>query len=156
LGAFANMRYFRLSDGGVQCGHEGLSVGSAPMLSRSLQADGVEVWVVRPTEELDHDLSARYGHAIDLTSKRGGLEGVARALQRGDMTLAKIGAVLLGFPDPPSLAKDTSARGSLALAAQLFWSGLLKGDWDPSKHHERASRPISASSRPKTRPICPR
>jgi hypothetical protein len=143
LGAFASMRFFRLSDAGVQCGEDGFFVGSAPMLLRSPRASGGEFWAVRPTDELDRDLGACYGFPIDVASKRDGLAGVARALERGETALAKIAAVLLGFPDPPSLAKDTPARGSLELAAQLFWSGLLKGDWDPAKHPRTGAPPNS-------------
>jgi len=47
--------------------------------------------------------------------------------------------VLLGFPDPPGLAKDAPALGSAELAMQLAASGLLK-DWD-STQHPRAGCP---------------
>ena len=66
--------------------------------------------------------------------KQGGLEAVARALDRGNLALASIGAVLLRFPDPPALTKDAPPRGSAELAAQLAAEGLLKADWDSSKH----------------------
>jgi hypothetical protein len=141
LGAFASMRLFRLSDGGVQCGENGFFVGSTPMLVGSPRPGGGHFWAVRPSDELDCDLGAVYGLPIDVASKRDGLAGVARALERGEMALAKIAAVLLGFPDPPVLAKDAPAPGSLELAAQLFWSGLLKGDWDPAKHPRTGEPP---------------
>jgi hypothetical protein len=96
---------------------------------------------VRPSEELERDLGAGYGLPIDIAAKHGGLAGVARALERGDLALAKIAAVLLQFPDPPSLAKDAPPCGSVELAAQLFESGLLKGDWDPAKHPRTGTAP---------------
>lgn len=133
MGALANLRFFRPSERGVQCGEDGLFVGSTPMLRRSPRVGGGESWAVRPSDELDHDLSDGYGLPIDTGAKRDGLAGVARALERGEMALAKIAALLLRFPNPPSLAKGAPARGSVELAAQLFESGLLK-DWDSSQH----------------------
>ena len=65
---------------------------------------------------------------------------VARALERNDLALAQIAALLLQFPDPPSLTKDYSAQGAAALAWQLIESGLLKADWDSAKH-PRAGEP---------------
>jgi hypothetical protein len=141
LGAFPNMRFFRLSDGSVQCSEDGLFVGSVPMLIRSSQAGRGEFWTVRAGDELDRDLGECYGLPIDVASKRASLEGVARALNRGEMALAKIAAVLLGFPDPPSLTKGAPTSGSVELATQLFWSGLLKGDWDPDKHPRTGEPP---------------
>ncbi|MGD0763157.1 MAG: AHH domain-containing protein [Roseiarcus sp.] len=133
MGAVPLMRFFRLSEGGVQCGEDGLFVGSTPLLLRSSRPSGGDSWVVRPSDELERDLGASYGLPIDVAAKHGGLTGVARALERGDLALAKIAAVLLQFPDPPSLAKGAPPRGSVELAAQLFESGLLK-EWDESKH----------------------
>jgi hypothetical protein len=142
MGAFANMRFFRLSDGGVRCGADGFFVGRVPMLVRSPpRSGGGEFWTARPAEELERDLCACYGLPVDIASKHYGLAGVAQALGRGELALAKIAAVLLSFPDPPALTKDASERGSLELAAQLFWSGLLKGDWDPAKHPRTGEPP---------------
>ncbi len=132
MGAVPFMRFFRLADGGVQCGDDGLFVGSTPILRRSPRPGGGG-WAARPSDELERDLSACYGLPIDVAAKREGLAGVARALERGDVALAKIAALLLRFPDPPSLAKDAPERGSRELAERLFESGLLK-EWDESKH----------------------
>ena len=140
MGAFTNMRVFRLNEG-VRCGEDGFFVGSAPMLVQTPQTEGSGRWVVRAIEELNYDLSACYGLPIDVASKCDGLAGVARSLDRGEIALAQIGAVLLGFPDPPSLAKDAQGRGSFELAAQLLWSGLLKADWDPAKHPRTGTAP---------------
>lgn len=142
LGVFSNMRFFRLTDGGVHCGKTGFFIGSVPVLVRSPGCVGDdEIWTVRSSEELERDLSDCYGVPVEIASKRNGLAVVAQALERGELALAKIAAVLLGFPDPPSLTKDTSAYDSLELAVQLFWSGLLKGDWDPTKHPRTGEPP---------------
>jgi hypothetical protein len=141
MGAISDIRMFRLSEEGVRCGYDGFFIGTAPMLVRAPRAGGGQGWIARPTEELDRDLSACYGLPIDVVSKRDGLAGVARALDRGEIVLAQIAAVLLGFPDPPSLAKDGTVRGPFELAAQLLRSGLLKGDWDPAKHPRTGTAP---------------
>jgi hypothetical protein len=143
LGAIPLMRFFRLNDGGVQCDEDGLFVGSTPLLLRSRRPGGGDSWAVRPSDELEADLGACYGLPIDVAAKREGMAGVARALERGEMPLAKIAALLLRFPDPPSLAKDAPARGSFELAARLFESGLLK-EWDESKHPRTGTAPNRA------------
>ena len=128
-----NLRFFRLAEGGLTCGPEGLFVGGAPMLRRARSNDGGG-WDPRPVSERDEALAEVYGLPVDSAAKQGGLATVARALDRGDFALASIGAVLLRFPDPPALTKDAPPRGSAELAAQLAAEGLLKADWDPSKH----------------------
>jgi hypothetical protein len=128
-----NLRFFRLAKGGVTCGPDGLFVGGAPMLRRA-RSDDDGGWTPRPVSERDEALAEVYGLPVDSAAKQGRLAAVARALDRGDLTLASIGAVLLRFPDPPALTKDAPPRGSAELAAQLAAEGLLKGDWDPSKH----------------------
>jgi hypothetical protein len=141
VSAFPILRFFRLSDDGVRCGADGLFVGAAPLLVRSPQPDGGAALTPRPADELDHDLSDLYGLPVDSAAKRNGLAAVARGLESGDLARAQIAAVLLRLPDPPSLTKDASERGSLDLARQLFESGLLKGDWDPSKHPRTGEPP---------------
>jgi hypothetical protein len=77
-----------------------------------------------------------------LRSKAAGLACAARALDRGDVALAQIAAVLLRLPDPSPLGKaDLSAEAIKTLAAELIWSGLLKGDWDPDKHPRTGTSP---------------
>jgi hypothetical protein len=134
------MRFFRLTDAGVRCGEEGLFVGAIPMLVRSPLPGGGYSWTVRPTDELDDELSDVFGLPIEAAAKRRGLAGVARALERGDHALAKITALLLRLPDPPSVANEGASLGSLELAEQLFSSGLLK-DWDPAKHPRTQAPP---------------
>jgi hypothetical protein len=141
LGAISDIRMFRLTKDGVQCGQEGFFVGSTPMLVRGPRVGGGRGWTARPIEELNRDLSVRYGTPIDIASKRDGLGRVARALDHSDLALAQITAVLLSFPDPPSLVKDGAAFCCFELAAQLFWSGLLKSEWDPAKHPRTGTPP---------------
>ncbi|MBV8473011.1 MAG: hypothetical protein JO107_02780 [Hyphomicrobiales bacterium] len=129
MGAPQICRFFRLSEAGVRCGPDGLFVGAVPLLRRAATGG----WEARPREELEGALSVVYGLPIDLSSKQAGLAGVAGALGRGEVALAAIGAVLLGFPDSPLLAKDGPACGSSDLAAQLLGSRLLKG-WASSQH----------------------
>lgn len=140
MGAVPVMRFFRLSEGGVRCGEDGLFVGPTPLLLRSSRPGGGDAWAVRTNDELERDLCACYGLPIDVAAKRPRMAEVARALERGDLALAKISALLLRFPDPPSLAKDAPERGSVELAAQLIESGLLK-DWDASKHPRTGTAP---------------
>lgn len=138
MSALPLIRFFRLSEDGVHCGADGLHIGAAPLLCRAASGG----WAVRPRDEAEAELTALHGLPIDLSGKAGGLATVAGALDRGDAALAAIAAVLLGLPDPPGLAKDAPARGSVELAAQLFASGLLK-DWDPAKHPRVGDKPYA-------------
>ena len=126
-------RWFALAEGGVQCGEHGLLVEETPILRRSARAGGGDSWQVRPVDDLNHELSACYGLPIDAAAKREGFEVVAKSLERGDLALAQIAALLLRFPDLPSLAKG-DGRDREALAAELLQSGLLNGDCFPRNH----------------------
>ena len=131
--------WFALAEGGVQCDEQGLFVGETPILRRSRRAGG-NSWTVRPIDDLNRELGARYGLPIDAATKREGFAVVAKALERRDLALAQIAALLLQFPDPPSLAK-AEGHDRAALAAELLRSGLLKGDWDPDKHPRTGTPP---------------
>ncbi len=100
---------------------------------RSCAGRGRDSWDVRPIDDLNRDLSACYGLPVETASKRAGFAVVAKALERGEIALAQIAAVLLQLPDPPPLAK-LEGRDRPYLAVELFRSGLLKGDWDSDKH----------------------
>lgn len=136
------MRTFALRPEGVRCGADGLFVGSVALLRRQRTSSGRENWFVRPADELEDELSARYGLPIEVAAKAGGLACVARALERGELALAGIAAVLLQFPDPPPLEKGFPAPADWALlAAELAASRLLKGDWDSAKHPRTGQKP---------------
>jgi hypothetical protein len=136
------MRMFILRPEGVRCEADGLFVGAVPLLRRARDSHGREHWSPRPAAELDNELTARYGLPISVIAKASRLASVARALDRGDLALAGIGAVLLQFPDPPPLEKGAPAANDWTrLAAELACSGLLKGDWDPARHPRTGEKP---------------
>ena len=150
MGAFPVFRFFRLSDEGVRCDENGLFVGGAPLLAASPRPRGGVAWAARPADEQRHDLGSRYGFPVDVAAKREGLAGVARALEHGDLALAQVSALLLRFPDPPSLAKGArraarrSSRGNWSRAAFSRRTGIRRNIREP------ASRRIPAGSRPRT------
>jgi hypothetical protein len=126
-------RMFRLARAAISCERDGLSVGGVRLLE--CEESGQRSWRLRPIADLNLELSATYGLPVDIASKAAGLAGVAEALDRGDLALAQIASLCLQFPDPPDLQKSARSNEDMeALAAQLFWSGLLKGDWDELEH----------------------
>jgi hypothetical protein len=136
------MRVFTLRPEGVRCGADGLFVDSVPLLRRARDPYGREHWSLRSASELDSELTERYGLPIDVTTKAGGFASIARSLDRGDLALAEIGALLLQFPDPPPLGKSArAAEVWVRLAVDLACSGLLKSDWDPAKHPRTGEKP---------------
>jgi len=132
-------RRFSLSNmpgAGISCGHDGLFVGAVPLLERR-HGEGLsecEEWQARHLPEINQDLSEHYGLPIEFGRKLGGLQAVARALSRGDMLHAQIVTLHLEIPDPPALGKSQGSNEIVDLARQLHASGLLKEDWDPTKH----------------------
>jgi hypothetical protein len=131
-------RHFRLSEQrncGVFCDENGLLVGGVPLLERFRSSSGPGQWRPRQVFDLNRDLSKRYGLPIDISSKMRSLAAIARALDRGDLVHALIAAPHLQLPDPPDLAKSApTVREAIDLARSLRTSGLLKADWDPTKH----------------------
>ena len=120
---------------GVCCGEDGVFVGSVPLLERSRSQSEADQWQPRPVPDLNRDLSECYDLPIEFTPKIGGLAAVSRALNRGDLLHAQIATMHLQIPDPPPLTKSPqNAEEIIDLARQLRASGLLKEDWDPSKH----------------------
>jgi hypothetical protein len=131
-------RRFSLSDQrgyGVSCDATGVFVGAVALLESCRNCGGFRKWRLRPTDELDRDLSKCYGVPVEFAAKIEGLAAIARALDRGDVLFAQIGTLHLEIPDPPLLGKAApSASDVVALAKQLYASDLLKRGWDPSKH----------------------
>jgi hypothetical protein len=91
-------------NGGIFCDERGAFVGAVPMLART-RKNGKDEWQPRDCDDLSQEMSAQYGLPIDMSSKRGGLTAIAKALDEGDGVRAQIATVLLGIPDPPSLSK---------------------------------------------------
>ncbi len=118
-------RAFGLRPEGVHCGRDGLFVGSVGLLRRERSSYGREYWSVRSSSELEDELTARYGLPIEVAAKAGGLASVARALDRGDLALAGIAAVLLQFPDPPPLEKGAPVSDDWA---KLAWGDEMDFD----------------------------
>jgi hypothetical protein len=132
-------RRFSLSNvpcAGISCGHEGLFVGAVPLLERRHGGalSGCDEWQPRGLPAINQELSEHYGLPIEFGGKVGGLRAVARALSRGDLLHAQIVTLHLEIPDPPVLAKSLSSSQVFDLVRQLHASGLLKEDWDPTKH----------------------
>jgi hypothetical protein len=95
---------------------------------------------------------------VDTAGKCGGLNVAARALSTGNIALAQIAALHLQLPDLPTLEKGAGSPEAMArLAASLYWSGLLKADWDPHKHPRTGEPPnrgwfATVSARPTVPP----
>jgi hypothetical protein len=62
------------------------------------QLPGLEKFRPRPVADLNRDLSRRYGLPVDLSTKTGGLEVIAEALNRGDFIHAHIATLHLQIP----------------------------------------------------------
>lgn len=128
-------RRFRLttrSKTGLQCDGHGLFLGDAPLLE---EESGRGHWRPRPIDELNRDLTARYGLPVDLSSKVGGLAAISRAIEKGDATYAQLLALQLELPDLPEDPGRTDEGALVKIAAGLRQSGLLKLlEWDESKH----------------------
>ena len=119
---------------GVSCDADGAHIGDVPLLKRSI-IDGKEKWEPRECAELSKDICGSLGLPIDMSSKMGGIRAISNALNKGDVARAQIATVLLGIPDPPALSKGADNRAELnKFIDDLFWSGLLKADWDPDEH----------------------
>jgi hypothetical protein len=120
---------------GIFCSQDGLFVGGVPILERIFGNDSSEQWRPRPAIDLNRDLSKRYGVPVEIVSKMERLEGIGQALDRGDHVYAMIATLHLEFPDPPDLTRSTpGSRGAVDLSRSLKARGLLKADWNPSKH----------------------
>jgi hypothetical protein len=140
LGGLA-AREFRLTREGVACSEAGLAIGGVALLARAAATPQAS-WSVRPLADLDAELTARYGLAVDVSDKAEGIAVVARALDKGDIALAQIAALLLQFPDPPEFAKQALEGSALvSLASELICSGLLKGDWNSDAHPRTGTPP---------------
>jgi len=133
--------FYRLSDRGVSCSRDGLFVAGAPLLERDKGQAKAASWRPLAKQEVDELLTSRYGLPIDSTNLVGGLELVAKSLNRQDLPLAQIAALLLRLPEPPDPGSARTPDGLDALLKSLASVGLLKGDWDPAKHPRTGQPP---------------
>jgi hypothetical protein len=142
MNAFLGVRSFSLSPSrgtGISCGQEGVFVGDVPLLTMA-GVDGA--WSVRPAPALNDELSACFQLPVDVTGKLGALALIATAFNRGDLAMAAIVTVQMQFPNPPSDRRVVEADADvLRRAVELWHSGLLKADWDPTKHPRTGTKP---------------
>lgn len=131
-------RYFRLTnerESGISCNEHGLFVGGTPLLQRDRSPGIAANWQPRPQPDLERELGKRYGLPVAMDGKIAGLKVVARALEQGNLTRARIAALHLRLPNPPELMKTARTGGAVIdLARRLQASGLLKENWNPGKH----------------------
>jgi hypothetical protein len=111
---------------GVSCDIRGCYVGKEPLLTRSRDTSGRELWAARPQSELEEALSALYVHPIDMSAKVDGLAAIADALNRGDVFRAQLGTLALKLPHPPAPA--FASVSSQRLASLLHMTGMLRGE----------------------------
>ena len=143
--AMPGLRSFSVSaerePGRVSCSTMGLFVGNVPLLERQGATGGYGPWTVRPSAELNNELTACYRLPVDIASKANALALIAHAFNRGDRAMAAIAAVQMQFPNPPPVAKAVESANDVARrAVELHRSGLLK-DWDPGKHPRTGTPP---------------
>ena len=152
MNAWPGVRWFSFSPSrsgaGVSCDREGVFVGNVPLLMRSAGQ-----WTVRPVPALNDALSACFQLPIDVTGKLGALRLIASVLNRGDLAMAAIATVQMQFPDPPAFEQRAKADADvLRRAIELRRSGLLKADWDPTKHPRTGTPPNRAWFATKPKP----
>ena len=113
---------------GVSCDVRGCYVGKEPLLTRSRDTSGRELWAARPQSELEEALSASYGHPIDMSAKVDGLAAIADALNRGDVFRAQLGTLALKLPHPPApaFAKRFVSRARLAASLDRHAEGWAR------------------------------
>jgi hypothetical protein len=97
----------------------------------------------RPNAGALRPAPVRSSIAVALGSKANGLATVAGALNKGEVALAQIAALLLQFPDPHSTLESGGNEARTRLAKELFWSGLLKADPEWDVKHPRTGTPLN-------------
>ena len=94
---------------GLSCDEDGVSLGATWLVRGSAGDDLAQRYAVRPIAVLGDLLSVAYGRQAPGVVQRchRGLRRVATRLELGDLPLAAIEAVMIGFPDlsPAAMAK---------------------------------------------------
>ena len=94
-------RRFGLSEipgSGISCGKDGAFVGEVPLLERPRGQNGSGQWQPRRRADLNLDLSKRYGLPLEFSAKIAGLAAIARALDRGDISMRRSRRCICRFP----------------------------------------------------------
>jgi hypothetical protein len=115
---------------GIECSEEGVFVAGVPLLEQDRGPNAK--WCPRPLGDLNHEITKRYGLAVDLSARLDSLRAIAQALDIGDLIYARLLTLHLRIPDAPQDKGDPDEL--IHLAYRLRASGLLKADWDPTKH----------------------
>jgi len=123
-------RMFGLSPRGISCDADGAFFDSVPLLKRSPEGK----WEPRDSSDISEDLSAHCGLPIDVFPKAAGFAAMARALNAGALAHAQLVAIHLRIPEASPLGKSASPDARIRFIRELHRSGLLKANWDPSKH----------------------
>ena len=110
--------------------------------SRVTGCAGLKKFQPRPVDDLNRDLSKRYGLPVDLGAKTGSLAAIAQALSRGDIIHAQVATLHLQIPDPPPLAKgpQSATRSYCSWRKQLRRQRPAQGGLGPSETSALAGR----------------
>jgi hypothetical protein len=107
---------------GLSCDEEGVFLaGQTPLVARTIDDKGRQVYSARHVSEINFALSAGYGVQVDFDSRMSLLRQIARHMTEGDWTAARIAALHLRMPEIP----DESAMARLAKAEILLRSELV-------------------------------
>ena len=117
---------------GLFCDERGVFLGGVPLLERVFDHTGTECLAPRPADDLSREFGVLYGLPVNMAGKQSGLSTIANALNRGNLTLARIASVQMQLPDLPRFSAMNENIAKLAFL--LRRGGLLKEEWDPAKH----------------------
>jgi hypothetical protein len=116
----------RAANCGVDCGEDGLYLGSAALIER----DEHRSYRIRTAAEIEALLAAAYETPPDLAGCLAGLDNVSADLLAGHVALAQIRALQLRLFEIPEDRLDLLARADR----------LLKANFDPAEPRDRQGR----------------
>jgi hypothetical protein len=110
-------------------------VGGVALLNRAPSTGDATELNSRPLNQLNLELSERFGVPVDFSSKLAGVSVVVKALERGDLARAQMATLLMQIPEPPESGEGAVSEAQLyQTILRLRASKMLKADWDSSKH----------------------